>query len=217
MGKYYPDSKVEISGFAAKHYDRLLDIFTLNRYKSFIKKAIQLMNIKPSDKILDLGADTGRNSCLMRNHLLSEGEIIGLDISNDMIAQFKDKCKNYSNIKILNKRIDLPLDYNEYFDKAFISFVLHGFPQEAREIIIDNVFRALKENGEFFILDYNSFSLDESPFYIKSIFKLIECHYAYDFIERDWQEILLSKGFNNFKEHLFFRNYIRLIKVVKEG
>ena len=151
----------------------------------------------------------------MRNYLSSNGEIIGLDISNEMINQFKEKCKKYSNVKILNKRIDLPLDYKEYFDKAFISFVLHGFPQQVREVIIHNVFNALKKNGIFFILDYNSFSLDKSPVYIRFLFRLIECPYAYDFIKRDWREILLSNGFNNFEEHLFFKNYVRLVKIVK--
>ena len=215
MKKYYPDSKVELREGVAKRYDMLLDIFTLNKYRSLIQKVIQLMDIKSSDRILDLGAGTGRNSCLMREYLSNEGEIIGLDISDKMISQFKEKCKNYSNVKILNRRIDLPLDYNEYFDKVFISFVLHGFPQDVRKQIIDNVFKALKKNGEFFILDYNEFSLDKQPFYLRTIFKLIECPYAYDFIERDWKGILSSIGFNNFEEHLFFKRYIRLIKTVK--
>jgi demethylmenaquinone methyltransferase/2-methoxy-6-polyprenyl-1,4-benzoquinol methylase len=215
MCTYYPKSKVEISGFTAKHYDRLMNIITLGMYSSLMQKAVRLMKIKPTDKILDLGAGTGRNACLMRRYFSSRGELIGLDISEEMISQFKKNCAEFSNIRIINARIDQDLAYERYFDKLFISFVLHGFPQKDRNQIIKNAFRALKKGGEFFILDYNEFSLKEIPFYLRIHFKLTECPYAFDFIEKDWKKILFLRGFSDFRGHLFFRNYIRLLKGVK--
>jgi len=212
---YYPESKVEISKLTAKYYDKLMDIFTLGAYSSFIKKAIRLMDIKSNDRIIDLGAGTGRNACLMMDYLSTKGELIGLDISNEMIAQFKRRCASFINVKIINQRIDEPLPYENKFDKVFISFVLHGFPQHVRRKIIRNAFKALKKNGEFFILDYNEFSVKEMPFYLKIPFKLIECPYAFDFVEKNWQKILSEEGFNHFGKHLFFRNYLRLLKGVK--
>jgi len=215
MHAYYPESKVEVSGFTARYYDILMDVITLGAYSSFIQKAIQLMEIKPDDRIIDLGSGTGRNACLMMKYLSSKGELIGHDISSEMIAQFKRKCAGLANAKIINQRIDTPLPYENEFDKAFISFVLHGFPQENRKQIIRNVFKALKKHGEFFILDYNEFLLKETPFYLKIPFKLIECPYAFDFIEKDWQKILAEEGFSHFEKHLFFGGYIRLLKAVK--
>jgi len=215
MCSHYPKSKVEISGLTAKHYDKLMDIFTLGAYSSFIQKAIQLMNIQPCDKIIDLGAGAGRNACLMMNYLSGKGELIGLDISSEMVAQFESRCTNFTNAKIINQRIDKPLPYENEFDKVFISFVLHGFPHNVRRQIIRNAFRALKKQGEFFILDYNEFSIKEIPFYLKIPFKLIECPYAFDFVEKNWQKILTEEGFNHFEKHLFFHGYIRLLKGVK--
>ena len=215
MCAYYPESKVEISRLTAKYYDKLMDIFTLGTYSSFIKKAIQLINIQPNDKIIDLGAGTGRNACIMANYLSTKGEFIGFDISSEMVTQFKSKCANFTNAKIINQRIDKPLPYENEFDKVFISFVLHGFPQEIRRKIIRNAFKVLKKQGEFFILDYNEFSIKEMPLYLKIPFKLIECPYAFDFIEKNWQKILAEEGFNHFEKHLFFRNYLRLLKGVK--
>jgi len=46
MCAYYPESKVEISKFTAKHYDILMNIATFGGYSLFIQKAIRLMNIK---------------------------------------------------------------------------------------------------------------------------------------------------------------------------
>lgn len=215
MCAYYPGSKVEINGFTARYYDTLIDITTFGLYPYFIRKVIQLMGIKPNDRIIDLGSGTGRNACLMRRYLSEEGEIIGLDISTEMIAQFKRKCAGYNNVKVINQRIDKPLPYRDEFDKAFISFVLHGFPQEVRIQIIRNAFEALKNHGDFFILDYNEFSLKEMPFYLRIPFKLIECPYAFDFIEKDWKKILAEEGFDSIEEYLFLSGYIRLLKGVK--
>ena len=215
MCAYYPESKVEISKLTAKYYDILMDIITFGGYSLFIQKAIQLMNIKSNDKIIDLGAGTGRNACLMMNCLSTKGEFIGLDISSEMVTQFERRCASFSNAKIINQRIDKPLPYENKFDKAFISFVLHGFPQDARKQIIRNAFKALKNQGEFFILDYNEFSVKEMPFYLKIPFKHMECPYAFDFIEKNWQKILAEEGFNHFEKHLFFHSYVRLLKGVK--
>ena len=215
MSNYYPESKVEIRGFVAKHYDTLMNVITLGRYSFFIQKTILLMKIKPNHKIIDLGAGTGRNACLMMKQLSTKGEVVGLDISEDMIVQFNKNCAEFSNAKVIYKRIDQDLDYEIYFDKAFISFVLHGFPQEARKQIIGNAFKALKKNGELFILDYNEFSLKEMPFYLKIPFKFAECPYVFDFIEKDWKKILAGEGFSYFEEYLFFNKYIRLLKAKK--
>ncbi len=215
MRPYYPKSKVEISGFTAKHYDGLMNIITLGMYSFLMQKAVRLMKIKSTDKILDLGTGTGRNACLMMKYLSAQGEFVGLDISEEMISQFKENCAGFPNVTIINRRIDQNLAYEEDFDRVFISFVLHGFPQKVRRQIIRNAFKALKEHGEFFILDYNEFSLKETPFYLRIPFMSIECPYAFDFIERDWQKILAEEGFSYFEKHLFFGGYIRFLRGVK--
>jgi len=216
MSIYYPKSKVEVKGFIAKHYDRLMNIITLGKYSSMIERAVQLMDIKKDDKILDLGAGTGRNACLMAKRLSPKGELIGLDISEEMRSQFKKNCADFPNIKITNERIDKELTYENYFDKVFISFVLHGFPREIRKQIIKNVFKTLKKDGEFFILDYNEFSIKKMPFYVRIPFKLIECPYAFDFIKRNLSEILSSERFSRFEEYSFFSGYVRLLKAMKK-
>jgi len=68
MCAYYPKSKVEISKFTAKYYDILMDIITFGGYSLFIQKAIQLMSIKSNDRIIDLGAGTGRK-CMFNDEL----------------------------------------------------------------------------------------------------------------------------------------------------
>ncbi len=215
MSNYYPESKVEVKGFTAKYYDKLMDIITFGKYSHFIDETIRLMKIRPTDRILDLGAGTGRNACLMINYLSKNGELVGVDISEEMISQFRKKCGHFSNAEVIQTRIDKPLPFKKKFDKIFISFVLHGFPQNVREVIIQNTFKVLRDGGSFFILDYNEFSYNKSPFYLKFFFKLIECKYAFDFIARDWKKIFAKYNFGEFEENFFFKNYVRLLKAKK--
>ncbi|NPA82173.1 MAG: class I SAM-dependent methyltransferase, partial [Epsilonproteobacteria bacterium] len=134
------DSKVEVKGFEARYYDRLMDIITFGWYPKFISKAILDLHLKEGERILDLGAGTGRNALLMREYIKDSGEIVAFEIGEEMKEQFRKKCAPYSNIKLIDRRIDEPLEYEEEFDAVFISFVLHGFIQEKRDIIIKNAF-----------------------------------------------------------------------------
>jgi len=73
----------------------------------------------------------------------------------------------------------------------------------------------LKKNGEFIILDFNEFVTDETPLYFRIPFKIIECKYAFEYVERDWKSILRSFSFTQFEEYYFFKKYIRLLKAKK--
>ncbi len=215
MEKFYPDSGVEIQGFTAKFYDKIMNVMTFGGYNLFIKKAIKSMGIHQDDKILDFGAGTGRNALLMNKYLSGKGEILGLEISELMIDQFKKKTEKFRNINIINQRIDQPFELEKKYDKVFISFVFHGFPFDVQKQIIQNAFNALKENGEFIVLDFNEFITDETPLYFRIPFKKIECKYAFEYVERDWKQILSGSGFINFEEKYFLKKHIRLLKAKK--
>ena len=215
MAKYYPDSKVELSGFTAKFYDNIMNIASFGLYQNFIYQAIKNMAINSEDKILDFGAGTGRNALLMHKYLSEKGKIVGIEISNQMIKRFEMKTQNIPNITMSNQRIDIPIDFEAEYDKVFISFVLHGFPQDIRKNIINNAFNALKTGGEFIILDFNEFILKETPLYFRIPFKTIECKYAFDFVEREWKNILKSNGFHKFEEFFFLHKYVHLLKAIK--
>ena len=217
--RLYPESRVELTPFGLKHYDRLLDLVSFGFYKPLIKRAIRSLNIQPKDKIIDFGCGTGRNACYMAKYLSPEGEIIGIDISEIMGEHFKKKCKKYPNIHFIKQRIDQPFDLNEQFDKVFISFVFHGFPHEVRKTILQNALNHLKTGGTLNILDYAEFDIQTAPFYSQMVFNTLEgkCKYAYDYIKRDWKQILADYHFGEFEETYFIKNYLRMLKGVKNG
>lgn len=214
MEKLYPDSEVELTAFTAKHYDGLMNLVTLGFYKGFIRKAIAFVKIGEDNEILDMGCGTGKNACVMYKYLKT-GSVTGLDISEIMERQFKENCSMAPGATFIRQRIDIPFDLGRKFDKVFISFVLHGFPQNIRKVIIRNAYNHLKDNGTFNILDYGEFDLKHAPVYVRIPFGKIECKYAFDFIEKDWKEILKETGFRDFEERLFIKGYIRLLTGIK--
>jgi len=209
------DSKVEVSGFEARYYDTLMNLITLGWYPSFIRKAIADLDLKEGERVLDLGAGTGRNALLMQPYLGASGEVLGLEIGEEMQRQFLHKTRAYPNLRLENLRIDEPLPYREEFDRAFISFVLHGFIQERRESIIENVHRALKPGGVFAILDYANFDVGHSPAWVRFAIRKVECPLAEDFIRRDTRAMLEAHGFGEFEENFYMRGYLRLLKAKK--
>jgi demethylmenaquinone methyltransferase/2-methoxy-6-polyprenyl-1,4-benzoquinol methylase len=209
------NSKVEVKGFEAKHYDKLMNIITFGWYEGFINKAIKDLGLKEGDKVIDFGAGTGKNALIMRKFVKKDGFILGVDIGDEMSEQFLQKTAPYDNIKLLNKSILEPFDTNQKFDMVFISFVLHGFTQENREKIIKNAYNLLKDGGIFAILDYNEFDVDKAPFYIKTAIRKVECPLAEDFIKQDLKEMLKANGFKEFNQKEYFKGYLRLMLAKK--
>lgn len=214
--KIYPDSGIELKSFTAKHYDKIMNAVSFGLYMRFIRKAVKDMGIKAEDSILDLGCGTGRNAELMLSHLSENGKITGMDVSEIMERQFVKKFEADPRVTFNRQRADIHFNLGQQYDKILISFVIHGFPHEVRKTVIENVRKHLKPGGTFLILDFAEFDMKKMPFHHRAIFKSIECKYAFDFIEKDWKEILGTYGFGNFAEILYFKKYVRLIKAIKK-
>jgi demethylmenaquinone methyltransferase/2-methoxy-6-polyprenyl-1,4-benzoquinol methylase len=213
--KLYKESKVELSPLIARYYDRIMNFISMGSYDTFIRNAIQDMQIGEGDQILDLGCGTGKNAALMADYIGAEGHITGMDLSPVMERQFLRKHRHDQRMSFIRHRIDAPFDLGKRFDIVLISFVIHGFPHEVREAILKNAYAHLKPGGKLYILDFSEFKLEEMPAHHRIIFKKVECVYAFDFIKKDWKSILADFGFSDFKESLYFSNYARLLGAIK--
>jgi len=208
-------SHVEVGEQAARRYDLAMDLLLVGRYQAFIEKAIARTDIRQGDAILDLGSGTGRNICVMLKALDSTGRVVGVDISQEMLRQAQQRCRAYPQVSFLNRRIEEALPFHEEFDKAFISFTLHGFEDEDKERVIANAHQALKPGGTFWILDYNEFDLHRQWFPLRWAFRRFECELASEFLSLDLKAMLAGYGFGNFVTYPFLRGYVRLLGAEK--
>jgi ubiquinone/menaquinone biosynthesis C-methylase UbiE len=208
-------SKVELGYSEARYYDIFLSLLSLGRYSNVVRASVEKMAIKPGQSILDLGSGTGKNDCFMAEKLGSQGKIVGLDISDEMLRQAGKRCYKYTNIFFKKQRIELGLPYKEEFNKVFISFVLHGFEDEQKQQIIRGALQALKPGGAFYILDYSEFNLERMWFPFRQAFNRWECQLAAEFLKLDLKGMLHSQGFADFEEKFFFKGHVRFLKAVK--
>jgi ubiquinone/menaquinone biosynthesis C-methylase UbiE len=208
-------SKVEIGPEEARYYDLFLNILSLGSYPHFIKGVAEKMGVSSGQSILDLGSGTGRNDCFMAEKVGSQGRIVGLDISDEMLNRARDRCRGYHNIIFKKQRVELSLPYKEEFDKVFISFVLHGFEDDQKVTIIRNAYQALKPGGTFHVLDYAEFDIDRMWFPLRWAFVKWECQLAVEFLKLDIKGMLCAQGFTDFREEFFLRRHLRLLSAVK--
>lgn len=151
-GEYYHKS--------IKSSDPFFHEITLSYYLEFIKK---------SDKVIDIGAGTGRLSIPLAKYGCS---VTSVDISSDMLGVLE---KNKGRLKIntlVSNCEDIPLD-NSSFDVAVSHWVMTHFYHW--ELFLREQSRLVKQNG-FIIFDfYNGdniaqgesyATLDERGFYI---------------------------------------------------
>jgi len=199
----------------ARYYDLFMDVILLGYYPRLIKKVVDKMDIQPGQSILDLGSGTGRNDIFIAQKIGPEGKILGLDISKEMLNSSRKRCQSYPNVEFREQRIEMPLTYQEEFDRVFISFALHGFEDAKKVGIISNAYHALKPGGVFCIFDYNEFDLERLWFPLRRAFIRGECQLALEFLKLNLKEMLSSQGFASFEEEIFLRGHLRLFKASK--
>jgi ubiquinone/menaquinone biosynthesis C-methylase UbiE len=208
-------SRVDLAPTEARFYDVFMNVISLGYYPHLIKRVVDKMDIQLGQSILDLGSGTGRNDCFIAQKIGTNGSILGLDISKEMLSLSRRRCQAYPNVEFREQRIEMPLTYLEEFDKVFISFVLHGFEDTQKVGIISNVYRALKLEGAFYIFDYNEFDLERLWFPLRRAFIRGECELASEFLSLDLKGMLSNQGFISFEEELFIRGHLRLLKAAK--
>ena len=210
-------SKVEVSGWSARHYDMLMDLLFLGSYGRFLANVIGRMEIGQGDEILDLGSGTGRNICVMVNAAGPTGRLVGVDIGQEMLQQAQRRCRPHPQVALLEARIDAPLGFREEFDKVCLFFVLHGFEDDDKKRIIANAQEALKPGGTLWILDYYPFDLEKLWLPLRWAFIHFECELAVEFLKLDLKTILAAAGFADSVSYRFFRRHIRLLGARKHG
>jgi len=208
-------SQIETRGFKAKFYDTLITLGTLGLYNKLLKKVIIDLNLTPDEKILDMGAGSGKNAVKISKHMNGRVKIVGLEIGKEMQQQFRRKIKTHPNISLKDMRIEKSLPFENEYDRVFISFVIHGFKQYNRISIINNAYKALKHGGKLHIFDWYEFNLKTSGILLKLFFNYIECPEAKDFITQDLKCTLLLTGFIEPEEKLYARKKIRLLTARK--
>ncbi len=193
-------SKVEVSGFEARYYDLLMGLITLGQYSRWIRKGVRLVPfgmINERPEVLELGCGTGIAACEFLR--LGASRYVGLDISEEMLAKARRRCRNYPQASFVNHRIEQPWPISDTFDVIFMSFVMHGLEDWDKEKVLNNVREHLKEGGIFAVLDYSQMDLEKASLLARLILRKIECPLATEFVQMGFEEFVGKRGLKHLK------------------
>jgi ubiquinone/menaquinone biosynthesis C-methylase UbiE len=121
---------------------------------SITEQAIRRMDLKPGERVLDLGCGSGWATRLLAR-LVGEGpegfgQVIGVDISDEMIRRARSASRDFDNIMyVWGSAQQIPWEEN-FFDKVLSVESFYYYPDQDR--VLAELFRVLAPRGRIFIL-----------------------------------------------------------------
>ena len=120
----------------------------------FRRKTLQFAQLLPGEHVLDVGCGSGVLTRLAAEEVGSDGEVIGIDPSAEMIQVAKHKAakvhsKAHFQLGVIES---LPFE-DERFDIVLSSMMLHHLPPELKVAGLREIFRVLKSGGRLMVVD----------------------------------------------------------------
>ena len=118
------------------------------------EKTIGVMDLRPGERVLDLGCGSGWATRLLAR-LVSDGpegfgQVVGVDISDEMIRQARGASKEFENILyVWGSAQQIPWEEN-FFDKVLSVESFYYYPDQDRALA--ELFRVMAPRGRMFIL-----------------------------------------------------------------
>jgi len=149
MSDYFP---VEDFDGWADHYDRSVNTqdFPFTGYKAVLEKVVELTNVQPGMRVLDLGTGTG--NLAVRFDALG-CEVWGTDFSSAMLQKAKRKLPK-AHLFQADLRGIWPPELNQRFDHIVSAYVFHHFEFALKIQLINKlVHEHLMPGGHIWLAD----------------------------------------------------------------
>ncbi|HTS06570.1 MAG TPA: class I SAM-dependent methyltransferase [Candidatus Eisenbacteria bacterium] len=125
-----------------------------NHHLDITEKTLRLMELRAGERVLDLGCGSGWATRLLAR-LVGDGpegfgQVVGLDVSDEMIRQARQESKDFDNILyVWGSAQQIPWEEN-FFDKVLSVESFYYYPDQDRAL--KELFRVMAPKGRLFIL-----------------------------------------------------------------
>ncbi|MEA1894644.1 MAG: class I SAM-dependent methyltransferase [Euryarchaeota archaeon] len=166
------------------------------------------IDLKPGQKVLDVCCGTGTLCTMVAEVTGSKGEVVGVDLSENMLKKAENKSKDNVRFCYANAE-EIPYD-DGYFDRASVTFGLHEMPHSVRMNVLCEMRRVLKPGGRITVLDY-SYPKRTLAVLLFKVWMLVEGKTARDFIRRDLSLMIRDAGFDVTEQSVYWMNTIQIV------
>ena len=164
------------------------------------EKTIRLMELRPGERVLDLGCGSGWATRLLAR-IVGEGpegfgQVIGLDVSDEMVRRARVSSKEFENVMyVCGSAQQIPWEEN-FFDKVLSVESFYYYADQDRAL--NELFRVMAPLGRLFILinlyKDNPYSLQwvdklKVPVHVRSAAEYAELLKQHAFENVEWKQI----------------------------
>jgi len=220
---------MEIYNKVAEEYDRLVTPCRICQFLTLIHE----LHLRGNEKVLELGCGPGALSIEI-GKILPKGEVVGIDISENMIklASAKAKGLRLENVKFEVNDAQNLKSPNESFDVVVTSMLLHWIPDAPK--FLSEAYRVLRIGGKIGLISPAPELYSELRQAYQNLMKRYEEYYEGTktreiigiriYSPKETQELLCATGFKiakmfvmNFKEPLTPEAYLKRINAITDG
>jgi ubiquinone/menaquinone biosynthesis C-methylase UbiE len=164
MANFDRDRLIDIYRKRARNYDLYAKLFPLVGFRqwTYREKAVQALHLQRGDTVVDIGCGTGLNFPLLQAAIGPEGAIIGVDLTDTMLAQARKRAqdKGWSNVELVQSDA-AEFRFPTGVDGIISTYAITLVPEFDR--VIRNGCRALKPGKRWAIADFKMPSNALSP------------------------------------------------------
>ncbi len=138
----------------AQNYDRMNDLMSLGMHRLWKHFAIQMADVKPGQKVLDVASGSGDLALAFAKRAGGTGLVVMTDINGDMLAVGRDKVMDHGQIAppALCNGEKLPFP-DDTFDCVTIAFGLRNFTH--KDWGLAEFVRVARPGGRVLVLEFS--------------------------------------------------------------
>ncbi|MCU4743635.1 class I SAM-dependent methyltransferase [Natronoglomus mannanivorans] len=135
-------------------WDRWSDWYEMseNDLEPMRETAIDHLELRPGDRVLDIGCGPGVNFERIRSDIGETGTLVAVDYSPEMVAKARQRIEDHGWENVEVRRADATtIDFEDEFDAAIATLSMSVMPDVRRTV--ENVHRSLVSGGPFVVFD----------------------------------------------------------------